>query len=725
MTIEDTGSAADTQALPCRHTAVQCLVAVARHHLLELDGDQIVHGHDLRTEPTPERLVAIARENGLVARASRLSWDRMIALGAVFPVIAPLRNGNAVILTGTTGAEADAQVLVLDPLAPEAGLLAIDRARFEVASDGSVVLIKRSFSLADPDQRFGLRWFVPEILRYRSLFGDVAVMAVLLNILALGVPIFFQIVIDKVLVHHSLSTLYVIGAGILMALLFEAVLGYLRSYVMLHATTKIDIRLATRTFAHLLSLPIEFFERNTAGVLTKHMQQAATVREFLTGRLFMTLMDASVLIVFIPVLLYYSVPLTAIVVGFSLAICGVLAALIVPYQARLRQLYRAEGARQSLLVESIHGMQTIKALGLEARQRREWDSRSAFAIERHVEVAKITILARQISAMLEKLMMISVVAGGVFAVFSQEMTVGALVAFQMLAGRVSGPLVQLVSLVHEYQEAALSVRMLGEVMNSRQEHNLGTGLRERLRGEISLSEVRFQYPGTTVPALDGISVAIPAGSFIGIVGQSGSGKTTLTRLIQTLHPVQSGIVRFDGVDVRERDLVDLRRQIGVVLQDAFLFRGSVRDNIAVTKPDATFAEIVAAARAAGADTFIETLPQGYNTLLDEGAVNLSGGQKQRLSIARALLRDPPVLILDEATSALDPESEAVVVASLERFARRRTTLVISHRLSTIRNADRILVLDRGRLVGNGPHAELLETCPIYRALWRQQMSHAA
>lgn len=725
--IEDIEVVADEpKAAPVRHTAVQCLVAVARHHRIELDFEQLLHSHDLSAEPDARRLAAIAEAHGLVARVRRLRWEQLLGLGEVFPIILMLRNGNSVIVSGVADDEGgEPQLTVLDPLAAQAGIVVIDRAQFEAASDGEAVLVKRSFSLADPDQRFGLRWFIPEILRQKSLFGDIALIAMVLNVLALAVPIFFQIVIDKVLVHRSLPTLYVIGAGVLLALAFEAVLGYLRGYVMLHATTKIDIRLATRTFAHLVSLPSLFFERNAAGVLTKHMQQASTAREFLTGRLFLTLLDASVLVVFIPVLAYYSLPLTGVVLGFSLAICAVVAALIVPYSARLQQLYRAEGARQALLVESIHGMQTIKALGLEARQRREWDGRAAHAVERHMEVAKISIAARQISGLLEKLMMVSVVAGGVFAVFHQDMTVGSLVAFQMLAGRVSGPLVQLVALVHEYQEAALSVRMLGEVMNAPAERNLGKGLRTRLKGAIDIADLRFQYPGATRPALDGISLSIPAGSFVGIVGPSGSGKTTLTRLIQTLHPVQNGVIRFDGVDVRELDLVDLRRQIGVVLQDAFLFRGTVRDNIAVTRPDAGLADIVEAARSAGAEEFIEQLPQGYETLLEEGAVNLSGGQKQRLAIARALLRDPAVLILDEATSALDPESEAVVVASLERFARRRTTLAISHRLTTIRNADRILVLDKGQLVGNGSHAELLRSCAVYQRLWQQQTSRAA
>ena len=641
--IQGAGGGAD--GATCRHTALQCLAAVARHHGLDLDVERLVHDTALTSEPDAEHLAAIARSQGLTARAVRLDWETLTGLGAAFPAVALLDNGNAVILSGCMDDGDEVRLAVVDPLAPQAGAIPIDRARFAAACSGQTVLLKRRLALGDPEQPFGLRWFVPEILRQRSLFIEIGVMALVLNALALAVPIFFQLVIDKVLVHHAISTLYVIGAGVLIALVFEAVLGYLRSYFLLYATTRIDVRLVTRTFGHLLALPTIFFESSAAGVMVKHMQQASVVREFLTGRLFLTVLDASVLVVFIPTLAFYSLPLTGIVIGFSLAICAVIGALIVPYRRRLAQLYRAEGSRQALLVETIHGMPTIKALGLEARQRRQWDGEAAHAIERHFEVGKIAMAARQISALPERLMMVAVVWGGVEAVFA--------------------------------------------------------------------------------PALDGVSLAIPAGTFLGIVGPSGSGKTTLTRLIQTLLPVQSGIIRFDGTDVREMDLADIRRQMGVVLQDAFLFRGSVRDNIAATKPGASLAEIMEAARQAGAQDFIELLPQGFDTLLEEGATNLSGGQKQRLAIARALLRDPPVLILDEATSALDPESEAIVVANLERFARQRTTIAISHRLTTIRGADMILVLDRGRVVGQGRHEALLRDCPLYRQLWGQQTSRAA
>jgi subfamily B ATP-binding cassette protein HlyB/CyaB len=306
------------------------------------------------------------------------------------------------------------------------------------------------------------------------------------------------------------------------------------------------------------------------------------------------------------------------------------------------------------------------------------------------------------------------------------MTVGALVAFNMLAGRVSGPLVQIVTMVHEYQEIALAVQMLGEVMNQKPERDdARPGLRPELTGRIEFENVTFRYSAEGDPALEGVSFAIPAGSIFGIVGRSGSGKTTLTRLIQGLYPIQQGLLRIDGFDARELDLVHLRAGIGVVLQDNFLFHGSVRDNIACVKPNASFEEVARAARMAGADEFIERLPRGYDTILEENAENLSGGQKQRLAIARALITDPRLLIFDEATSALDPESEAIIRENLRKIAFGRTVIIVSHRLSMLANAEAILVLDRGRIAGIDRHEQLLARCATYRQLWQQQTRQVA
>jgi ATP-binding cassette subfamily B protein len=358
---------------------------------------------------------------------------------------------------------------------------------------------------------------------------------------------------------------------------------------------------------------------------------------------------------------------------------------------------------------------------MEPVQCRHWDDRSAAGVEARFELEKLSSFAQAAIGFLEKLMMVAIIAAGTLQVFNDTLTVGALIAFNMLAARVSGPLVQIVTMVHEYQEVALSVRMLGELMNRRPERDgRARGIQLPIQGDLEFKDVTFRYGTGSAPVLRELSFTVPEGNILGIVGRSGSGKTTITRLIQGLYFVQEGVIRLDGVDLREIDLVHLRRNTGVVLQDSFLFRGTVRDNIAAPKPGATFEEVVAAARLAGADEFIARLPRGFDTHLEEKGENLSGGQRQRLAIARALITNPKLLILDEATSALDPESEFIIRQNLRRMARSRTVIIVSHRLTALAEADNILMLDRGAVVGMGNHRELLAGCAPYRHLWQQQ-----
>jgi len=599
-----------------------------------------------------------------------------------------------------------------------------DQATFCRQWQGQVIFVKREYKLSDPKQPFGFRWFIPEILKQKDAFRDILIAAVAMHVLGMATPIFFQLVIDKVLTHQSETTLWVLGAGIVLALIFDAIFGYLRQLLTLAATNKIDMRLTRRVFSHLLTLPIDYFETATAGVITRHMQQLEKIRSFLTGRIFMTGLDAISLVIFIPILFFYSVQLALIVLVFTAMIAAIIVAMLPAYQRRLNALYSAEGQRQAMLVETIHGMRTVKALAIEPTQRKFWDQRSAEAITMHYRVGRISITGSAITDFLGKLLPVVIIVIGAQQVFDQTLSVGALIAFQMISGRVVGPLIAMVGLVNEYQETALSVRMMGEVMNRAPEGRADAGgLRPTLVGDISFDAVTFRYPGATTTALDKASFNIAAGSVIGIVGRSGSGKTTLTKLIQGLYPLQEGLIRFDGIDAREFDLSHLRRQIGVVLQENFLFRGSIKENLCATKPDASFEEIVAAAQAAGADEFIERMPQGYDTLLEENAANLSGGQKQRLSIARSLISNPRILILDEAASALDPESESIFINNLSRIAVGRTVVMISHRLSTLVNAHTILVMQNGKLVDSGPHKELLTRSETYSNLWNQQTSH--
>jgi ATP-binding cassette subfamily B protein len=649
-----------------KHTALQCVALLARHHGIDVSADRLIHDYSLANEtPSLRKILRICKDSGIKARHARMTWKQLRKLGEGFPAMAKLSNGNYVILVGMRkvedeSGEAVEQIAAFDPLASQQGFIFLTREKFESSWKGEVILAKRTYSMLDADQPFSLKWFIPEIMRQWPSFWNVGVAAVFIHLIALVVPLYFQIVIDKVLVNSALQTLQVLTAGICIALIFDAILGYLRSYLLLHATSKIDIRVATRTFGHMLKLPMNFFEHSTAGVLTKHMQQTNQIREFLTGRLFLTILDSAALFIFLPVLLYYSVSLTVIVLLFSLALAINIAVLLGPYRRRLEALYDAEGDRQAKLVETIHGIQTVKALSMEPVQRKHWDQSSAQAVAMQFNVGKISITATTVSKLLEKLLTVVVVWYGASLVIGKEISVGELVAFQMISGRVTGPLVALVGLVHSYQQCALSVRMLGTVMNSDVEAGIGKGLRPAIQGHMEFENVSFSYSPTLPPALDGVTFDIPAGKVVGVVGRSGSGKTTLTRMMQGMHQPQRGLMRIDKLDLRELDIAHVRQNIGVVLQDNFLFRGTVRENIAMAKPNCSFQEIVYVARMAGASEFIERLPQSYDTLLEENGSNLSGGQKQRLAIARALLKDPRILIFDEATSALDNTTQAVV-----------------------------------------------------------------
>jgi subfamily B ATP-binding cassette protein HlyB/CyaB len=706
------------------HTVVQCLTAIAQHHGLQINPERLIHEYALADEePALTLLLRMATEIGLKAKDEKLSWEGLFSLEGVFPILARLTNGTGVIIAGTRSDDGGGHVAVLNPLADMAAVALVDKENFCREWEGDVVFLKRTHTLADPDQPFSLRWFIPEIWKQKAAFRDIIIAAAALIVLGMASPIFFQLVIDKVLTHQSVSTLWALTVGVVIALAFESLFIYLRQILLLAATNKIDMRITRRAFGHLLSLPIDYFETTSAGVVTRNMLQLESIRNFLTGRLFFTALDTVALLVYLPILFFYSFKLALIVLAFSLVVAGVIVSLLPTYRRQLDQVNTAEGKRQALLVETIHGMRTVKALAIEPMQRRAWDQFSAEAIGRHFRVAKTSITGVAITDFLGKMMPITIIVVGAQDIFDQTMTVGALIGFQMLSGRVSGPLMQIVGLINEYQQTRVSVGLLGQIMNRPSEGRGAGGLRPLLKGEIRFDEVTFRYPGASATALDRANFTVQEGTVIGIVGRSGSGKTTLTKLIQGLYPVQEGIVRFDGIDAREIDLSHLRRQIGVVLQENFLFRGTVRENLTVTRPDASFEEIVAASQAAGADEFIERLAQGYDTPLEENASNLSGGQKQRLSIARSLLGKPRILILDEAASALDPESEAIFIRNLSQIAVGRTVVMISHRLSTLVNANAILVMERGRLADCGRHEELLSRCETYQQLWNQQTSH--
>ena len=666
------------------------------------------------------------REIGLSGKLlKKWRWDKLETLSSAYPIMAEVKGGHWIILVGViTYPDGRVTVALLDPRNEQAGTVQISREAFEAEWAGNLIVCKRKYKLTDENQPFGLLWFMPEILHYSRYLRGIAILALLSSNIALVVPLFFNILIDKIVPHQSYSTLEVLIIIFFSAILFDGVFSYVRQCLMLYISNKIDANLVSRTFDHMLHLPLQFFESKSAGVLIRHMQQTEGIRNFLVGRLFQTLLDVLLMPVLVIFLAVYSIKMTAVVLLFSCAIAGVIGAMVPAYTRRLDRLYQAEGSKQADLVETIHGMRTVKSLTIEDLRKKSWDAKVIGAIRSRVPVFYIGTIGNVLTTIISQLMTLTVLSLGVVMVFDGSLSIGALVAFAMLSQRVTQPLVQVVNLINEYQQTALSVKMLGEVMNHPLERpSSQKSIAPPVTGEMEFKEVTFTYDGTVTPALSRVSFRVEEGQMIGIVGRSGSGKTTVTRLIQGIHTPQAGLIHLNGNDLRLFDLSHLRRNIGVVLQDSFLFRGTIRDNIAVRTPDAPQEAIMNAARMAGADEFIERLPRGYGTWVDEGASNFSGGQRQRIAIARALLSGPRLLIFDEATSALDPDSEAIIQQNLDDIARGRTMIVVSHRLSSLVKADAILVLERGVAVDFAPHYTLLERCEMYSHLWHQQNRH--
>ena len=716
------------QVDPRKHTRLTCFVQIARHHNTPVDIREIMHEFAVGEDEVRDSLFReIVSHYQFKVKRLKLSWEKLQKSQSIFPCIAIKKSGKYAILCGFRKNEEtkETSAIVLDPESEKYNtpdhFIHMTKEEFENEFDGHFLPMKRVWKLADEEQPFSLRWFIPEFIRNRGIFGEIALMVVLLTIFSLIIPLFFQIVVDKVLVNQAYNTLNVLGIGILLAVIFNALVSYVRSYLLLFATNKIDISTATKTFTRLMKLPVDFFDSVPSGVLLKHMQQTEKIRGFLSGNLFFTILDLFSLCIFIPFLFLYSSILTGVVLAFSALMALVIACLIKPFQHRLDELYQAEGKRQSRLVEAIHGIKTVKSLALEPVERKHWDDATAYAIKSYFRVGQISMSAQSLSQMLEMMMTISVIWIGAHLFFNHTITIGELIAFQMLSGRVTGPLVKMVGLIHEYQQIALSVRMLGVVMNTPPEPS-GGGVRNQLKGDIDFDNVSFRYHSDLPMVIKDFSLSIKAGQTIGFVGRSGSGKTTITKLLQGLYSVPLGVIKIDGLDIREIDKAHLRRNIGIVLQENYFFSGTVRENISLPKQNATIEEIIYASKLAGADEFVQKLPRGYDTVLEENAANLSGGQKQRMAIARALLTNPPILIFDEATSALDPESEEVIRNNLKAIAKGRTVLIVSHRLSIVSHADNIVVIDNGVICATGTHRELVSRDGIYRDFWKQQMS---
>jgi ATP-binding cassette subfamily B protein len=708
-------------------TSIRALAAVASRLGVDASVDQLRRRFALDAgEPDSQTLVAMARELGLEAQSLHMRFEELPRLGRALPAILRAKDGGALILEDARSDPSKGTVAIIrDPSASEDAVLAIDELHLAEVWEGEVILIKRVHSSTDEQQPFGMAWLAGQVLRERKLFGDIAAAALVSTVFALAPPFIFMIVLDRVLVSRSYSTLNVLVGAIVIMLLFETVLVYLRRILTQVATTRIDGRLNLYVVEKLLKLPMDYFEHNPTGRTLAKLGAIWRIRNFLTGQLFGAFLDAVPLIGLIPAMLILEWRLA--LMAFALA--GIIFVIVMTFLKPIARLHaeviRTEQAKGSHLVETIYGIRTVKSLALEGRRRREWDRRVADATAAQHALGLMVNYPQSLSLPFERLIYSGCLAAGAYMVLVTPGTInpGALVAFSMLSMRLAQPLVKIAQLQQDLAEVRGAIGEVASVMNVVPEEARSNGLRLPIKGEVSFKDVRFRYSPGAPYALEEVSFNVPAGAMLGIMGRSGSGKTTVTRLLQRLNASYEGMIKIDGMDLREIDLMHLRTHIGVVPQENFLFSGTIRENIAMAKTDASFAAVVRAAQLSGAEEFIERLPRGYDTVLEEGATNLSGGQRQRLALARALLIDPPVLILDEATSALDAESEAIVNANLKRMAKGRTVLSISHRLSMLVECDAILVLEQGKVYDLGTHQELLQRCDIYKHMWYQQNRH--
>jgi subfamily B ATP-binding cassette protein HlyB/CyaB len=720
MTIDIETEAAPGRVVSC-DTALSCLFRLGVQSGIYAEVGAVKRRNLIDGETMPvARLVELAGEFGLAAKRETYDWEGLQTTPFSHPILLLLDNANVVTLLGIRrgGAEALDQIAISDPLYQDGEPFFLALEDLERAWSGETVVLTPLPPSRD-DGKFGFSWFTAKIFAERRLMRDVVAAALTMNLIALAVPVFFQLLVDKVVPNQAFATLYTITAGVGLLILFDGGFNYLRNYLLSFITRRLDHSIANDTIGHLLKLPIDYFHANPSGVVAYKLQEANNVREFLASRLFNTFLDFTGVIIFLPVLLIYSWQLTLIVLAVSGAAFTTLAVMSREFRVKLQQVNDIEGRRKAFLFEILNGAATIKTLALEPRSMVRWRRFTDEAAAKMLALDHTAARARSLVSSLERGMSVGIGALGALFVLNDQLTVGALVAFNMMGLRLAQPLIHASSLMQEYQRAVLSLKLLAQLMQTKPEPASGQ-LAPQIRGHIEFEDVTFHYPGSPTPAIKDISFAINPGQFVGIVGRSGSGKTTITRLLQGLYTPQAGLIKIDGQDLKELDLAHLRTQIGVVLQENFLFRGTVRENIAMTKPTASLEEVVRVAQLAGAHEFIQRLPHGYSTMLDEGAANLSGGQRQRLAIARALIHDPPVLVFDEATSSLDPESEAIIQHHLSGIARGRTVIIITHRLSFVARADVIIVVDQGRIVQAGPHDALLRSCLPYNQLWTQQ-----
>ncbi|WP_449257858.1 peptidase domain-containing ABC transporter [Chlorobium limicola] len=575
-----------------------------------------------------------------------------------------------------------------------------------------------------PQKRFGFGWFLPSINRYRNVLAEVLISSFFIQLMTLANPLLFMIIIDQVIVRNSYSTLHVLGILMLVIAVIEAVLSSLKTWLFVDTSNRIDVSLGSEVIDHMLRLPLRFFEKRPVGELSSRIGELERIRQFLTGTALNVVLDAVFSIVYVIVLFLFSWKL-AILSLSVIPVMGLITFLLAPvFMAQLREKAKRHGETNAYLIEVLSGIQTVKSQNIELRARWNWQEKYAAYVRDGFKPVLTGTIANSTNSFLSKLSGLIVIWAGAYLVLNNELTLGQLIAFRIISGYITSPVLRLAQLWQNFQEAGMSLERLSDIVDSPQEG----GGREQLsqiplplmKGEIRCENVSFRFRENAPMVLKNVNVTIPSGTFVGIVGESGSGKSTFAKLIQRLYELDEGRIFIDNYDIGKVELYSLRSQIGIVPQDPMLFNVSVKENIALTNPEASDADIMRAAKIAEAHEFIMALPTGYNTVVGEKGSSLSGGQRQRIAIARTILQNPGMIILDEATSALDPQTESKLTENLATAFRGKTVLFITHRLNSVKAAPMILCFHDGCIDEAGTHHDLMAKRGRYFTLFQKQ-----
>ena len=697
--------------VPGLNTAAACLTMLSQYLETPAQFDWVQR--QLRGQ-RPRDLGDASEKLGIrLQRVLLNNWSDLHLLN--FPALLHWRQEHWVTVYGIRGD----RLLVSDPMNPSQTCESLPRPMVELAWDGQLWLAE----LVQQQDTFNLGWFLPAVMRYRGLLAEVLTASFTLQLLGLTTPIITQVIIDKVMVQESLATLDVMAIALLSVAVFEALLGTLRMFIFTHTTNRLDMLLSAQLFRHLLRLPLAYFEARRVGDTVARVQELEEIRQFLTSTALTVILDSIFAVVYLVVMLYYSVKLTFV----ALAVIPLFALLTLVATPILRnwlnETFNRSADSQSYLVETITGIHSVKAHAAEKAARDRWEGLYARFIRTGFRATTTGNISNHIGDFLSSLSSLLILWVGARLVIQQDFTIGQLIAFQMLAARMTGPLLRLVQLWQDLQQVLLAVDRIGDILNVAPEAEPGTGLTlPDLRGEVSFDRVFFRYQSQQEPILRGISFDVEPGMFVGIVGRSGSGKSTLSKLIQRLYQPESGRIAIDNLDIKSVDLASLRPQIAVVLQEDFLFNGTVLENITLGNPDVSPEEVLEAARLAVAHDFICDLPEGYETNVGERGTSLSGGQRQRITLARLFLSRAPILILDEATSNLDAETEQQVLENLKQVSHNRTMFLIAHRFAPLKRADLILTMEKGVIVERGTHDALLDQKGLYWSLYQRQQA---